>query len=118
MEHWTVKARGADILITCRGHDKEKQFPRVLSEFRVLANPREEFAIYADLSAMTGYESEARQGWQVLLREYHTRVRKIVFIGARFALIRMGAAAVGAFAGIPVKFIDNWDELAQRDHSV
>jgi hypothetical protein len=67
---------------------------------------------------MTGYESEARQAWQVLFREYHTRVRKIIFIGARYALIRMGAAAVGAFSGIPVKFIDNWDELAQRDYSV
>lgn len=118
MEYWKVTARGADILITCRGHDKQRTFVKSLADFRALAESRQDFALYADLSEMTGYESEARQAWQVLLREYHTRIRKILFIGARFALIRMGAAAVGAFSGIPVKFVDNWDELAQRDVSV
>lgn len=117
MEYWKVTARGPDILIVCRGHDKERTLSPVLEEFRKLAGSRTEFALYADLSEMTGYESESRQKWQVVLRDYRTRVRRIVFVGARFALIRMGAAAVGAFAGIPVKFVDSWEELTSRERS-
>jgi hypothetical protein len=36
----------------------------------------------------------------------------LALIGARSALIRMGAAAVGALAGIPVRFVASWNEVA------
>lgn len=113
MEYWKVSARGADIMIVCRGHDRERTLPSSLSDFRALAEARSEFAIYVDLNEMTGYERESRQQWQTLFREFRERIRKLVLIGARSALIRMGAAAVGAFAGVPVQFVDSWKELQE-----
>jgi hypothetical protein len=55
--------------------------------------------------------------WQVMFREHRARIRRLVLVGARSALIRMGAATVGAFAGIPVKFVDSWDELEEWERS-
>ena len=115
MEHWKVTPRGEDLLIVARGHDKQRAYERSLLVFDGLAATREQFTLYADLSEMTGYESETRKAWQELLRGHRSRIRKLVFIGARFALIRMGAAAVGAFAAIPVVFVDRWDQLAPHD---
>jgi hypothetical protein len=117
MEYWKVSERGPDIVITCRGHDRERTIQPALDAFRTLASGRSEFVIIADLREMTGYESESRVDWQVLFREFRTRIKRLVLVGARSALIRMGAATVGAFAGIPVTFLDSWDELEQRERS-
>jgi hypothetical protein len=117
MEYWKVSARGQSILITCRGHDRERTIQPALDTFRALASERDEFTIIADLREMTGYESESRVHWQLLFREFRARIQRLVLVGARSALIRMGAATVGAFAGIPVKFVDSWDELEAWERS-
>jgi hypothetical protein len=111
MEHWKVSARGDSIVITCRGHDKSRTIQPALADFRNLAAARPEFEIIADLREMTGYESENRVHWQTLFREHRARIKRLILVGARSPLIRMGAAAVGAFAGIPVRFVENWEEL-------
>ena len=46
------------------------------------------------------------------LLQFRTRIDCLVIVGARSALIRMGAAAVGAVAGVPVRFVASWDEVA------
>jgi hypothetical protein len=117
MEYWKVSERRQDIVITCRGHDRARTIQPALDAFRALASARSEFVIIVDLREMTGYESDSRLQWQVLFREFRVRIKRLVLIGARSALIRMGAAAVGAFAGIPVTFLDSWDELEQRERS-
>jgi len=38
-------------------------------------------------------------------------------IGARSKMIRMGAAVVGAFAAVPVVFVDAWSDLQSLDLS-
>lgn len=111
MEYWKVSARGDSIVITCRGHDKSRTIQPALTDFRSFAAQRAEFEIIADLREMTGYESENRVHWQTLFREYRARIKRLILVGARSPLIRMGAAAVGAFAGIPVRFVDSWEEL-------
>lgn len=117
MEYWKVSARGPSIVITCRGHDKSRTIMPALADFRALAYGRREFVIIADLREMTGYESENRVHWQTLFREFRGCITRLILVGARSALIRMGAAAVGAFAGIPVKFVDSWDELGDLEQS-
>jgi len=117
MEYWKVTARGPSIVITCRGHDKSRTIMPALADFRALASGRRDFTLIADLREMTGYESENRVHWQTLLREFRGSITRLVLVGARSALIRMGAAAVGAFAGIPVKFIDSWDQLEDLERS-
>jgi hypothetical protein len=111
MEYWHVSARGESIVITCRGHDRENTIRPALAAFRALASVRSEFTIIADLREMTGYETESRVAWQVLFREFRSRISRLVLVGARSPLIRMGAATVGAFAGIPVRFVDDWSDL-------
>jgi hypothetical protein len=117
MEYWKVSARGPSIVITCRGHDKLRTIQPALADFRALAEARAEFFIIADLREMTGYESENRVYWQMLFREFRTHIKRLVLVGARSAMIRMGAAAVGAFAGVPVKFVANWEEFATWEKS-
>jgi hypothetical protein len=117
MEYWQVSERGPSIVITCRGHDKARTIQPALADFRVFASARTEFVIIADLREMTGYESENRVHWQQLFREFRARIKRLVLVGARSALIRMGAAAVGAFAGVPVKFVESWDELEASEKS-
>jgi hypothetical protein len=99
------------VVITCRGHDKDGTVGNAVAEFERLVPPEERFTIVADLRDMTGYETEARKAWQEAFRKHRERVEALVLIGAQSALIRMGAAAVGSFAAIPVRFIDAWDEL-------
>lgn len=112
MEHWKISARGrSGIVVTCRGHDRSGTLEPALAEFRALAATRSEFTMIADLREMTGYETESRVQWQRTLREYRSSVKRLVLVGARSALIRMGAAAVGAFAAVPVTFLEDWDEL-------
>jgi hypothetical protein len=117
MEHWKVWTRGESIVITCRGHDKEDTIQPALSAFRALAAVRGEFFVIADLREMTGYDTAIRVHWQVLFREFRGRVKRLILVGARSAFIRMGAAAVGAFASIPVKFFDSWDEFERWERN-
>jgi hypothetical protein len=100
------------ILITCRGHDKEGTVAAAVADFERLVPRAKRFAIVADLREMTGYETESRRAWQEVFRNHRDHVEALVLVGAQSALIRMGAAAVGAFSGIPVRFIDSWDDLA------
>jgi hypothetical protein len=117
MEYWKVSARGPSIVITCRGHDKQRTIQPALADFRALAGQRREFTVLANLSEMTGYDSENRVHWQTLFREYRSSISRLVLIGARSPLIRMGAAAVGAYAGVPVKFVETWEEFANLEKS-
>jgi hypothetical protein len=113
VEYWEVAELASGIVITCRGHDKERTVSAAVSRFEKLALGRSgDFSIFADLREMTGYESESRQAWQTVFARHRERIDSLILIGARSALIRMGAAAVGAFAGIPVRFVESWSELS------
>jgi hypothetical protein len=110
--YWEVSSTPLGIQITCRGHDKARTVGTAVATFQKLTAEREgQFCIVADLREMTGYETEARVAWQEALRRQRQRIESIVFVGARSALIRMGAAAVGAFSGIPVRFVHGWSEV-------
>jgi hypothetical protein len=112
VEYWRVSELASGILITCRGHDKERTVSLAVERFEELVARRSgDFSIFADLREMTGYESESRQAWQTVFARHRQRIDSLILIGARSALIRMGAAAVGAFAGIPVRFVQSWSEL-------
>lgn len=114
MDYWKVADSNYGIVITCRGHDKEGTVQRAVAAFDTIASSREgAFSIVADLREMTGYETESRKAWQTCFAQYRARVRGLVLIGARSALIKMGAAAVGAYAGIPVKFVATWSDVAK-----
>lgn len=119
MEHWNVADSELGIVITCRGHDKTRSAERAANTFRLLATKRAgRFAVIADLREMTGYESHSRRIWQEALRGERERLSRLVVIGARSRVIRMGAAVVGAFAGVPVRFVDGWDEVRGLDRAV
>jgi hypothetical protein len=111
-DYWKVSDLALGILITCRGHDKQRQVAAAVDRFDELVAKREgAFTIFADLRQMTGYESLSRVAWQGAFAQHRGRVDGLVLIGAQTDLIRMGAAAVGAFAGIPVRFVDSWDQI-------
>lgn len=113
-EFWRVSNRPWGIVITCRGHDKERTVRGAVLEFEHLAIERDgAFTIFADLLEMTGYETESRQAWQNAFARYAHRVDALVLIGAQSALIRMGAATIGASTGIPVRFVAAWSELPE-----
>lgn len=102
------------IVITCRGHDKERAVQTAVDKFEELVTKRPGlFAIYVDLREMNGYESDSRRAWQTALARHRVRIDGLVLVGARSPIIRMGAAAVGAFAGIPVRFVASWAELPE-----
>jgi hypothetical protein len=102
------------IVVTCRGHDKERAVQTAVDRFEELVAKRQgPFAIYADLREMSGYESESRRAWQSAFARHRLRIDGLVLVGARSPIIRMGAAAVGAFAGIPVRFVASWAELPE-----
>jgi hypothetical protein len=110
-QYWKVESRPIGIVITCWGHDKKRTVHRATSEFDALAKShRGSFTVVADLREMTGYETESRQAWQEVLRKHRKGIRTLVLVGARSPLIRMGAAAVGAFAAIRVRFVSTWQE--------
>jgi hypothetical protein len=112
MEYWKVSDLAVGILITCRGHDKERLVGVAVQRFEELASKRTgDFTIFADLRQMTGYESESRVAWQSAFARHRSRVIDLVLVGAQSDLIRMGAAAVGAFAAIPVRFVASWAEI-------
>ena len=113
-EFWKVSDRPWGVVITCRGHDKQRTVRTAVSVFERIAIERDgAFTIYADLLAMTGYESESRQAWQAAFSRYAHRVDALVLVGAQSALIRMGAATIGASTGIPVRFVASWSELPE-----
>ena len=116
MEYWNVSSSEYGIVITCRGHDKDGTVQRAVATFEAeVATCEGPFTIVADLREMTGYESASRQAWQTSFAKYRGRVRGLVLVGARSPLIRMGAAAVGAYAGIPVKFVSTWSGVARNN---
>lgn len=113
-DFWKVSDRPWGILITCRGHDKEQTVRSAVTAFEHLAIERDgAFTIFADLLEMTGYESESRQAWQSAFGRYAHRIDTLVLVGANSALIRMGAATIGASTGIPVRFVASWAELPE-----
>jgi hypothetical protein len=70
--------------------------------------------IIADLQAMTGYETSSRLAWQRAFFTHKKKVNKFVILGAKSALIRMGATAVGVFAGMQITIVSSWDELRAK----
>lgn len=112
VDYWKVSDSTLGIVITCRGHDKEHTVHAAVTAFHAMAARREgSFQIIADLREMTGYQTESRKAWQEAFYKHRSHVGGLMLVGARSALIRMGAAAVGAFAGIPVKFFARVEDL-------
>jgi hypothetical protein len=115
MEYWKVSSYEHGIVITCRGHDKNRKVHDAAASFDELASAREgDFTIVADLREMTGYETESRKAWQTVFSKFNARVGELILVGARSPLIRMGAAAVGAYSGIPVRFVSTWSEVVRK----
>ena len=116
MQHWNVSDSVLGIVITCRGHDKGRGAAAAVQTFRELAYARRQsFTVIADLREMTGYESHSRQLWQEALRAERMRIRRLILVGAQSTFIRMGASVVGAFAGVPVRFVDTWDDVTKPE---
>jgi hypothetical protein len=114
MEHWKVSSSDFGIVITCRGHDKVVTVRASVADFDALATEHVgTFTIIADLREMTGYQTESRQAWQTAFAKHRDKVQGLILVGAKSPLIRMGAAAVGAYAGIPVRFVATWSEVAR-----
>jgi hypothetical protein len=115
-EHWKVSDRPWGVVITCCGHDKEQTVRSAATAFEHIALERDgDFTIFADLLEMTGYESESRQAWQLAFSRCAHRVDALVLVGAQSALIRVGAATIGAATGIPVRFVASWAELPEAN---
>jgi hypothetical protein len=113
LNYWKVTASAVGIVIVCRGHDKEGTVGAAVRAFHELVGQRPgTFAIVGDLREMTGYESESRVAWQEAFARHGKRIDRLVLVGAQSALIRMGAATIGALTGIPVRFVNTWDEVA------
>jgi hypothetical protein len=118
VEYWRVTDSELGIVITCVGHDREGTVGLATKAFDAFAKHRMgRFRIVADLRQMTGYETVSREAWQKVFFAHRKRIESLVLVGARSAFIRMGAATVGAFAGIPVRFVSTMDDLAQFDNS-
>ena len=112
MDHWKITESEDGIVITCFGHDKAGQWSAATVRFgERIARRRQVVRVIADLSEMTGYTTEARRAWQEAFRRHRQLMRAVVFIGARSRGIRMGAAVVGAVAGVPVRFVDDWTQV-------
>jgi hypothetical protein len=113
MRHWSVTQSEDAIVISCYGHDKEGQFVAAVRQFREFAAARRSrFKVIADLRHMTGYETAARRAWQEGFREQRQLMRAVILVGAPSRGIRMGAAVVAAVAGVPVRFVEDWSEVA------
>lgn len=113
MDHWKVTESEDSIVVTCFGHDKAGQWPVAIEHFaELISRRRGETRVIADLCRMTGYETQARRAWQDAFRKHRRSMRAVIFVGAPSPGIRMGAAVVGAVAGVPVRFVDEWAEVA------
>jgi hypothetical protein len=116
--HWQVEARKLGVVITCRGHDKERQVDAAVQAFDELMRRRTgPLVVIADLREMTGYESSSRVAWQGVFQRHRKLMQRLILVGARSKMIRMGAAVVGAFAAVPVVFVDAWSDLQSLDLS-
>ena len=116
MRHWSVMDTRRGLVITSRGHDKTTSVDAAVQVFDELAKLRSTpFAVVADLREMTGYETHSRKAWQAVFRKHRARMKTLILVGARSALVRMGAAAVGAFAGVPVRFVESWQDVERMD---
>jgi hypothetical protein len=114
LDHWRVVALPLGILITAHGHDRTRTFESAIPIFHEVVGKREgSFRIIGDLREMTGYETEARMAWQDALYPHRERIEGIVLVGGGSALVRMGAAVIGAFTGIPVRFVSSWTDIAE-----
>ncbi len=112
MEHWTITESEDGIVIRCVGHDQAGQWSAAAVRFgERIARRGQVLRVIADLSEMTGYTTEARRAWQEAFRKHRRLMRAVVFVGARSSRIRMGAAVVGAVAGVPVRFVDGWAQI-------
>lgn len=117
MEHWKVSEGEHGIVIACFGHDKAWGWEPAVERFGELITRRaRETRVVADLRAMTGYETEARRAWQEAFAKHRRSITSAIFIGAPSRGIRMGAAVVGAVAGVPVRFVDDWEALGKLAH--
>jgi hypothetical protein len=113
MDHWKITESEGSIVITCFGHDKAGTWPAAVVQFGAqITRCRQEVRVIADVREMTGYETGARRAWQEAFRRHRHLMQGVVFIGARSRGIRMGAAVVAAVAGVPVRFVDGWAEVA------
>jgi hypothetical protein len=116
MEHWRVTESEHGIVIVCFGHDRSWAWERAVELFGTLISRRaSETQVVADLSEMTGYETEARRAWQQAFAKHRRSIRRAVFVGAPSRGIRMGAAVVGAVSGVPVRFVDAWSDLEKLE---
>ena len=112
MDHWKVTETTDSIVITCSGHDKSGKYAAAATKFEACVEGRPEtFSVIADLREMTGYESAARRAWQEAFRRHRRVMEAVVVVGAPSTGIRMGAAVVGAVAGVPVRFVNDWSEI-------
>ena len=112
MEHWKVTENEGSVVITCFGHDKSGQWSAAVRAFgEHIGRRAEPVRVLADLCQMTGYETDARRAWQEGFRQHRRKMKAVIFIGARSRGIRMGAAVVGAVAGVPVRFVDEWSQV-------
>ena len=118
MIHWQVEARKLGVVITCRGHDKERQVEAAVSAFdELMRKQTAPLTVIADLKEMTGYESSSRVAWQVVFKRHRKLMQRLILVGARSKMIRMGAAVVGAFAAVPVVFVETWSDLQSLERS-
>jgi hypothetical protein len=117
--YWKVTDGEQGIVITCHGHDKAGTVLHAVQGFEGFVAKREgSFLVIADLRKMTGYESESRVAWQQVFRQHRKRMRALILVGAPSKGIRMGAAVVGAVAGVPVRFVEAWSEVESAAASI
>jgi hypothetical protein len=113
MEYWRVTENEHGVVITTSGHDKSQKWGLAVEEFgRCMKGRTRAVSVIADLCQMTGYETQARRAWQDAFRQHRALMRAVIIVGARSPVIRMGAAVVGAVAGVPVRFVKDWAEVS------
>jgi hypothetical protein len=113
MEYWRVTENEYGVVITTFGHDKTRKWVPAVQEFgRCMQGRTQAVSVIADLCQMTGYETEARRAWQDAFRQHRALMCAVIIVGARSPVIRMGAAVVGAVAGVPVRFVKDWAEVS------
>jgi hypothetical protein len=116
MEYWKVDDTPRGVVITCRSHDRTDSVYQAVRAFDAIATRRSgPFSIIADVREMTGYQSAARRAWQEIFRVHRDKIRRLVLVGAQSVYIRMGASVVAAFAGLPVRFVEDWAEVEAAD---
>jgi hypothetical protein len=114
LDYWKVAASPLGIVITVRGHDKERTFEAAIPIFHQLVSMQEgSFSVIGDLRETLGYETAARVAWQAAFFQHRKRIARIVVIGNSTPLVRMGVAVLASFTGIPVRFVGSWSEVTE-----